>query len=382
MKRTSDFPSGQGYTGRVKDAASHPWDRPAPEQVAGRSFVFGMLPEELAEAGVPGRADHVFAMLQRPWHYRDGVARVSREIRTWMAAHLDTTLPEVVERIPSSDGSTKLALRMADGAVVEAVHMPRDVRNPRVTLCISSQVGCAMGCAFCATGTMGIKRNLTAGEIVAQVLVALKELGPDRGHAVTLVFMGMGEPLHNLAHVHKAIRILNHPHGLNIGTRRITVSTSGIAPAIERLAELTPRPWLALSLNATTDAARNALMPVNRAYDLVRLRQALSRWNPGMREKLTIEYVLLGGVNDTDEDARRIAAWMGDLRFDHNINLIIFNAHEGAGFLPPEVERVKSFIQTLKAEGCFVTVRKSRGQDVQGACGQLARHALRPHDEA
>ncbi len=321
-------------------------------------------------------------MLQRPWHYRDGVARVSREIRTWMAAHLDTTLPEVVERIPSSDGSTKLALRMADGAVVEAVHMPRDVRNPRVTLCISSQVGCAMGCAFCATGTMGIKRNLTAGEIVAQVLVALKELGPDRGHAVTLVFMGMGEPLHNLAHVHKAIRILNHPHGLNIGTRRITVSTSGIAPAIERLAELTPRPWLALSLNATTDAARNALMPVNRAYDLVRLRQALSRWNPGMREKLTIEYVLLGGVNDTDEDARRIAAWMGDLRFDHNINLIIFNAHEGAGFLPPEVERVKSFIQTLKAEGCFVTVRKSRGQDVQGACGQLARHALRPHDEA
>ncbi len=361
----------------MKDAASHPWDRPAPEQVAGRSFAFGWLPEELAEAGAPGRAAHVFSRLQRPWTYRDGLPWLSREVRAWVEARALLTLPEPVEVVSSGDGSTKLALRMPDGAVVEAVHMPRDVRSPRVTLCISSQVGCAMGCAFCATGTMGIRRNLEAGEIVAQVLAALCLLGPQGGHSVTLVFMGMGEPLHNLEHVHKAIRILNHPQGLNISTRRITVSTSGIAPAIERLSLKQPRPWLAVSLNATTDALRSRLMPVNRAYDLERLRQALSNWTLAPKEKLTIEYVLLSGVNDTLDDADRLADWMGDLRTAHNLNLILFNAHEGSGFIPPEAASIQAFITRLKEHGCFVTVRKSRGQDVQGACGQLARSVER-----
>jgi 23S rRNA (adenine2503-C2)-methyltransferase len=230
-----------------------------------------------------------------------------------------------------------------------------------------------MGCAFCATGAMGLRRNLSAGEIVAQVLVLLLELGPVQPHAVTLVFMGMGEPLHNLDQVHRAIRILAHPGGLNISPRRITVSTSGLVPGIERLAHLSPRPWLALSLNATTDAVRSAIMPVNRTYNLARLRQALSNWPLEAREKLTIEYVLMAGVNDTLDDAQRLATWMGELRASHNINLIQYNEHAGSPVRETGLVTLAAFVTSLKAAGCFVTVRKSRGRDVSGACGQLVR---------
>lgn len=368
-----ELPDGKPYDGHVKDAASHPWDRPAAEQDAGRSCVFGLLPEDFERLGAPGRALHIFGMLQRPWTWRDGAPRVNREIRTWLEAHTTIGLPEIVDRRSSEDGSTKVALRLADGHLIEAVHMPRAVKNPRVTLCISSQVGCAMGCAFCATGSMGILRNLSAGEIVGQVLALLRTLGPERPHAITLVFMGMGEPLHNLDNVHKAIRILNHTAGLNISAKRITVSTSGLVSGLERLATLTPRPWIALSLNATTDASRNTLMPVNRAWNLQRLREAMAAWPLEAREKFTVEYVLMAGVNDTDEDAHRLAAWMGELKAKHNLNLIPFNAHEGSGFQPPDEARIQAFSDVLKGHGCFVTVRRSRGRDVQAACGQLVR---------
>jgi 23S rRNA (adenine2503-C2)-methyltransferase len=311
--------------------------------------------------------------LQHPWAWVDGRPRLSKEIREWMGQNLEQALPEVLERHVSEDGSTKLVLGLADSERIEAVHMPREVRSPRVTLCISSQVGCAMGCTFCATGSMGIRRNLTAGEIVGQVIAVLRALGPERPHAVTLVFMGMGEPLHNLDHVHRAVRVFNHQQGLNISTRRITVSTSGLVPGIERLAYLEPRPWLALSLNATTDELRSRIMPVNRAWNLERLRQALEAWPLSDREKLTIEYVLMGGLNDTLEDADRLAAWMGDLRRAHNLNLIRMNAHGACDIQEPDESRMDAFVHRLKERGCFVTVRKSRGRDVQGACGQLIR---------
>ena len=153
--------------------------------------------------------------------------------------------------------------------------MPRPKEDRRVTYCISSQVGCALGCTFCATGAMGIVRNLTAGEIVGQVLALMRELGPERGEEINIVFMGMGEPLHNLAHVHRAITLLCHPQGTGLSPWRITVSTAGLVSGLEKLAKMTPRPLLAVSLNATTDAARSATMPVNRAWNLARLRQAL-----------------------------------------------------------------------------------------------------------
>jgi 23S rRNA (adenine2503-C2)-methyltransferase len=183
--------------------------------------------------------------------------------------------------------------------------------------------------------------------------------------------MGMGEPLHNLANVHQAIRVLNHPAGLNISTRRITVSTSGLVPGIERLARMRPRPWLALSLNATTDEARSRVMPVNRVWSLARLREALANWNLAPGERFLVEYVLMAGENDTLEDADRLVDWLGELRHDHNINLIRMNEHSGSSFKEPAEERLKAFLDRLKSRGCFVTVRKSRGRDVQGACGQL-----------
>jgi 23S rRNA (adenine2503-C2)-methyltransferase len=352
----------------------HPWDRSAPERT-GRPSAYALLPEDFAALAAPGRAEHLFAQCQHPWAWVAGRPRLSRAIREWMSRNLDLSLPEILECRVSEDGSTKLVLGLSDGERIEAVHMPREFRGPRLTLCLSSQVGCAMGCTFCASGAMGIKRNLTAGEIVGQALVLLRALGCERTHRVTLLFMGMGEPLHNLEHVHRAIRVFNHEQGLNVSARRITVSTSGLVNGIERLARLSPRPWLALSLNATTDEARSALMPVNRVWNLARLRQALEAWPLGARERLIIEYVLMAGVNDTVEDADRLGEWMGALRERHNLNLIRMNEHAASPFKEPEERRLEAFVDRLKSRGCFVTVRRSRGRDVQGACGQLVQAA-------
>ena len=356
----------------MSNAAANPWDTSAPER-GGLPSAFGWLPEDLAALGAPGRADLLFGRLQRAWTWLPEGPDLGKNQKAWLDGAADGSLPEIIERHASDDGSTKVVLRLADGERIEAVHMPREVRSPRVTLCISSQVGCAMGCTFCATGAMGIRRNLSAGEIVGQVLALLRALGPAQAHSVTLVFMGMGEPLHNLDNVHRAIRILNHPAGLNISVRRITVSTSGLVPAIERLALMRPRPWLALSLNATTDEARSQVMPVNRVWNLARLREALGRWTLAPGEKLLVEYVLMAGENDTPEDADRLADWLGDLRTGHNINLIRMNEHPASAFREPTQDRMQVFLERLKSRGCFVTVRKSRGRDVQGACGQLLK---------
>ena len=349
-----------------------PWDRPAPER-EGLPSAWSLFPEELVALGCPGSAMETFRRLHRPWTWKGGAPELGSGIRRWLVGVADLSLPHIAERQPSTDGSTKLALELADGKRIEAVHMPRKVRNPRVTYCISSQVGCAMGCTFCATGSMGILRNLQPGEILGQVLALMAELGPDRGHLLTLVFMGMGEPLHNLDHLHHAIRLMCHPEGLGLGKGRITVSTSGLVSGIEKLSKLEPRPMLALSLNATTDEARSRTMPVNRVWNLARLRQALEAWAPKRGEKFCFEYVTLAGENDTEEDAERLAQWLGDLRRGHNLNLIPMNEHAASDFREPGEDRVQQFSQWLKDRGCFVTVRRSRGRDVQGACGQLAK---------
>jgi 23S rRNA (adenine2503-C2)-methyltransferase len=355
-----------------------PWDRRAPER-GGPPSAWALLPEDLAAQGCPGRPEHVFARLQRVRTWReDGSLFLSREIRAWLGGNADLALPTILERHPSADGSTKLVLGMADGHRVEAVHMPRGEGDPRVTYCVSSQVGCALGCTFCATGAMGIVRNLTAGEIVGQVLALMLHMGPRLGENAYIVFMGMGEPLHNLAHVHRAITVLCHPEGAGLSPWRITVSTAGLVSGLEKLARMTPRPQLAVSLNATTDETRSATMPVNRAWNLARLRQALDAWELKRHERILFEYVLLAGVNDSLEDADRLAAWLGDLRHRHNVNLIPMNEHARAGFREPAEERVQAFAARLHQHGCFITVRRSRGRDVQGACGQLVRPAAAP----
>ncbi|MEA2604881.1 MAG: rRNA (adenine2503-C2)-methyltransferase [Acidobacteriota bacterium] len=349
-----------------------PWDRRAPER-EGPPSAWSLLPADLAARGCPGRPEHVFARLQRTRTWRQDGLFLSREIRAWLADHADLSLPAILERHPSADGSTKLVLGLSDGLRVEAVHMPRHEADPRVTFCLSSQVGCALGCTFCATGAMGIVRNLTAGEIVGQVLALMHALGPRCGESVHLVFMGMGEPLHNLDHVHRAVTVLCHPEGSGLSPWRITVSTAGLVSGIERLARMVPRPQLAVSVNATTDAARSATMPVNRAWNLARLRQALDTWELKRHERFIFEYVLLAGVNDTVEDADRLADWLGDLRHRHNVNLIPMNEHPHASFREPAEERLQAFAARLHNHGCFITVRRSRSRDVQGACGQLVK---------
>ena len=268
----------------------------------------------------------------------------------------------------SEDGATKHVFQLIDGKQVEGVFMPYE---GRVTLCLSSQVGCAMGCTFCATGQMGILRNLTAAEIVGQVVAMLNHHGHPEGLPVNLVFMGMGEPLHNLDHLMAAFALLTDPKGLAIPPRRITVSTSGLVSGIEKLARSKLRPRLALSLNATTDGYRSKIMPVNRVWNLEALAKALQAFPLERGERITLEYVLLKGVTDSLEDSRRLAAFAR--KFPCKINLIPFNAHEGAGFEEPTEARIHEFCKLLASKELTVSVRRSRGQDVAGACGQLVR---------
>jgi 23S rRNA (adenine2503-C2)-methyltransferase len=341
---------------------------PEPPRVS-RALAFGLLPDDLARLGVPA-AEATFERLQRPWLWQAGVPSMSHAARGVLeVCGLD--LPRIAERKQSLDGSCKLLLDFA-GDRVEAVHMPRAVGGGRVTLCISSQVGCAMGCGFCATASMGFHRHLSAGEIVAQVLCVLRELGPRHPGELTLVFMGMGEPLHNLPEVARAIALLCYPRGLGLSPKRITVSTSGLVPEIGELSQLGARPLLALSLNATTDEVRRELMPIGRRYPLAELRAALIDYPLRPRERITIEYVLLAGVNDSDQDALRLSDFCQ--AFPHNINLIPYNEHPLAPFKAPSENDVGRFAQALLARRrALVTVRRSRGRDVQAACGQLVQ---------
>jgi 23S rRNA (adenine2503-C2)-methyltransferase len=276
----------------------------------------------------------------------------------------------ITESLRSEDGATKHAFRLDDGKQVEGVFMPYPNRT---TLCLSSQVGCAMGCTFCATGQMGIIRNLSAAEIVGQVVAMLNAHAVPRETRVNIVFMGMGEPLHNLDHVLAAFRLLTDPDGLALSPRRITVSTSGLVTGIERMAAQARRPRLALSLNGTTDAYRSRIMPVNRVWNLAALAACLQAFPLQKGERITLEYVLLKGVTDSLEDGRRLARFAA--RFPSKVNLIPFNPHEGSGFEPPDEARVSELCDLLAARGVAVSVRRSRGQDVAGACGQLVRKA-------
>lgn len=248
----------------------------------------------------------------------------------------------------------------------------------RHTLCISSQIGCAMGCTFCATGTMGLHRHLSAAEMVSQVL-NIKQRHPDetgKTKRFNVVFMGMGEPLHNLDQVLKAVSVLTDPAGLNLSPRDVAVSTSGLIPKIEQMATVKKRPQLMVSIAATTDEARSAIMPVNRAYPLEDLMRCLERYPLRKGERVMLSYVLIENVNDTEEDARRLAAM--SQRFPSLVNVIPMNEHEGSpGFVEPDESRTNAFANILLAHGVFTTIRRSRGRDVAGACGQLVQKIAR-----
>jgi len=274
-----------------------------------------------------------------------------------------------VQGFPSADGSVKYLYTLEDGRQIESVFMPFENRN---TFCISSQVGCALGCTFCATGAMGFRRHLTPGEIVGQVL-HMRRCHPDpsgQASRMNVVFMGMGEPLHNLNNLMRAFDIFTHRHGLVLSEKDVAISTSGLVPKINALAKHRRRPRLMVSIAATTDEARSRIMPVNRAYPLNTLVDCLTRFPLQKNEKIMLSYVLIAGVNDHPEDAERLAAM--SRQFPSMVNLIPMNAHEAApGMEEPAEERLESFYRRLIDLGSFATIRRSRGRDVAAACGQL-----------
>jgi len=305
------------------------------------------------------------------WIYRRGVTDadamtdLSRELRAALARDFIVTTPTLAHREISADGTEKFLLRLADGRHIESVFIPD---TPAMTFCISTQVGCAMACAFCLTGKMGLVRNLTAAEIVGQVRVLAGAVNL-REARFNIVLMGMGEPLHNYDETMKALRILTDEHGFDMSPRRITLSTVGLLPALERLATEAVMPNLAISLHAPTDLQRGELVPINRKYGVGDIIDACRKFPLKNRSRITFEYVLLAGVNDSPQDARRLAKLVAGVK--SKVNLIPLNAAAGIPFERPSDEAVNRFAKIVADHGVAVSVRKSRGRDIRAACGQL-----------
>jgi 23S rRNA (adenine2503-C2)-methyltransferase len=290
---------------------------------------------------------------------------LSQQLRATLVESLTIKTPALEAKQTSEDGTTKFLLKLEDGRHVEAVYIPD---TPAQTFCISTQVGCAMGCAFCLTGKMGLVRNLSAGEIVGQVRVLAHDTGL-AGSAFNIVLMGMGEPLHNYDATMKALRMMADESGLAVHPRRVTLSTVGLVPAIEKLAAEPLMPNLAISLHATTEEQRSHIVPINKKYSLEQLIDACRRFPLAKRRRITFEYVLLNGVNDTPEDARRLARLVSGLKA--KVNLLPLNEAAGIPFARPSDDRVNAFAKILAERDITVSVRKSRGRDIRAACGQL-----------
>lgn len=301
------------------------------------------------------------------WLYKRGATSfaemtdLAKELRRVLEenARISDWQPEVVEE--SSDGTRKYLFRLADGQTVETVRIPME--GERCTLCISSQVGCAMGCSFCLTGNFGLTRNLETAEIVNQVCAALKD-----GPVNNIVLMGMGEPLHNLDNVVRALQILLAREGLDYSPRKVTLSTSGLVPEMLELGSRV-QVNLAVSLNATSDEVRDELMPVNRRYPLAELMAACREYPLKPSQRITFEYILIRGVNDTPADSRRLVKLLHGVKA--KVNLIPFNEHEGSAFRAPTAESIGAFQAYLLNRNVVAIRRASKGQDISAACGQL-----------
>ena len=337
------------------------------------------LPREAVEAWLdalgmpPGAALRVY---KRLWQRAaptfldmDGVARPLRE-RLAEVAYVSHLERRQVQR--SSDGTVKLLWGLEDGLAVESVLIPEEERGA-LTLCVSSQVGCAMGCAFCLTGDMGFARHLKPSEIANQALQAAAVLEPGR-RITNIVFMGMGEPLHNLDNVVAAVSILLDDHALNLSHRKVTVSTVGLVSRMSELAARTPVN-LAVSINATTEEQRLGLMPITRRHSLAELIQACRDFPLPPGKRITFEYVMFAGINDTLDDAARLFALLEGIKA--KVNLIPYNENPDRPYRSPSAAVVKAFHDYFVSRGLSCSVRASRGQDISAACGQLGREAAR-----
>ncbi len=302
----------------------------------------------------------------------DAITELAKPLRDKLNDTARITETTIANVFYSTDGTRRYLLKLGDGKEVEAVFIPEENRD---TICISCQVGCAVGCAFCMTAQLGIKRNMTAGEIVSQVVIVLNEVygaGEKAPHRTNLVFMGMGESFLNYDEVMKAIRLLSDEKGLNIHPKRITVSKSGIVPKINEFAQEEVRPRLAVSLSATTDEQRTKLIPLNKRYGIDELMTALQNYTLGRREKVTFEYVMLDGVNDRDEDANRLVKLIRQYQLHAMVNLIPHNPAPELPFASSPMPRILSFQNILVENGVVTFIRRPRGQDISAACGQLA----------
>ena len=335
--------------------------------------LIGMLPSELEDLAVELGASRYRGRQLATWIYRksvyalDAMSDLPKDFRSALSDNRTVTLPDVARVTPSLDGSRKLVFRLEDDSRVSAVIMPDD---DRITLCLSTQVGCGYACAFCLTGTMGLERNLTAGEIVGQLLAANALLAEDGQRVTHLVFMGMGEPLANFAALVKAVRIFTDAKlGLGYSPRRITVSTVGLVSGIEKLGREDLKVNLAVSLHASSDDVRSQLMPVNKSWNLSALMEAVRKYPLTHRQRVFFEYVMLDGVNDDVEDARRLARLLRGVKA--KVNLIPFNDWEGSTFQRPPLPRILAFQSVLLDADITTTVRWSKGEDIGAACGQL-----------
>ncbi|MDE0340951.1 MAG: 23S rRNA (adenine(2503)-C(2))-methyltransferase RlmN [Nitrospinae bacterium] len=331
---------------------------------------FVSLCEEMGEP--PYRGRQIFS-----WVYAHGVSEFSQmtnipkgfRAKLGEAARLETL--ELDRESESTDGTQKYLWRLRDGARIESVRVPMKNVNGvmRWSLCVSTQVGCAMGCAFCLTAKMGFVRQLTAGEIVGQFLAARNLLAPgERFHNV--VFMGMGEPLDNFDATVKAVRILTHPQANGVGSRRLTVSTVGVVSRLKDFVSAVPGVGLAVSLHAADDATRGKLVPVNRKWNLEALLDECRELPMGERRRITFEYVMLRGVNDSEQDAKALSRLLKGLKC--KVNLIPWNPFPGVAFERPGDGRVEEFRRILLAAGLVATTRTAKGSDILAACGQLA----------
>lgn len=302
----------------------------------------------------------------------DVMTNLSKVLRNRLSDRFYFLLPAIRNKTRSRDGTVKYLFELEDGETVESVWMPSASRN---TLCISTQVGCRLACSFCLTGKPGLKRNLTSAEIVGQIMAVNEDL-PEADRPSNIVIMGMGEPLDNYDEVVKAMRLMVSPHAMKISTRKVTLSTAGLVDRIEQFKNENLHVNLAVSLNATDDATRTRLMPINKKYPIRKLLDCLRSYPLKPTRRITFEYVMLRGVNDSLENAARLAELLKGLRC--KINLIPFNTFDGADYQPPAEETVLSFHGYLISRRYSVFIRKNRGADILGACGQLAPRSFDP----